>query len=473
MKENRVGLDEALANMFSNPSYAPNYLFYAHMIGQTSIRIRKDLPAAAGVSFNNDHYNLYINSELFDKFDLEGRLSVLKHEMLHILNGHVSRTQDRKHLPWNYSTDCAINQLIDRKHLPDGCIYPDTFPVPNTPTKKHSELYYDLLKEQADKENKEKEEKEDCDKCDGSGEQDKEPKEDGEDSEDGESEEDGGKEPCDKCKGSGKEPGEDEEGEGQGGMTASDLFKEGQNDEGQGQHGNMDTHETWQESIGDEDLQKDITKNMIEKSINETQKSRGNLPGDIEDMLNMFTRTIQVNWRQVLRKIQGNKKVNSRRTIMRSDRRFPKREDLRGKTKDRMFTTVVGVDVSGSMSTEEILLGLNEIHAICKMTNSDMKLIQIDTRISGITDFDKNTKIFNRTAGGGTYMGACPDYIMENRLECDVLVMISDMYIEEVPKDDIWNKFKKKVIWLNTSDAKPDWHGWRKHSIYPIDLGEK
>jgi hypothetical protein len=61
LKKERESLEEALANMFSNPTYAPNYLFYAHMIGQCSVKIRKDLHAAAGVAFVNDHYNLYIN----------------------------------------------------------------------------------------------------------------------------------------------------------------------------------------------------------------------------------------------------------------------------------------------------------------------------------------------------------------------------------------------------------------------------
>ena len=55
----RGKLDDTLAAMFSNPDYRANYLFYAHVIGQCSIKIDKEMPAPAGVSFSVDHYNLY------------------------------------------------------------------------------------------------------------------------------------------------------------------------------------------------------------------------------------------------------------------------------------------------------------------------------------------------------------------------------------------------------------------------------
>ena len=53
-------------------------------------------------------------------------------------------------------------------------------------------------------------------------------------------------------------------------------------------------------------------------------------------------------------------------------------------------------------------------------------------------------------------MGACPEYIKDSKLQCDVLIMISDMYIENIPTDLNWKGFKKPVLWLSTSGEKPE-----------------
>jgi predicted metal-dependent peptidase len=147
----RKGFDEAIANMYSNLKYANSYLFYAHLIGQCQIVFDSSLQAPAGVNFMHDHYVLYINPEGsksvpgFNSFPLEHRLGILKHEMLHILSRHVQRKEDRNHEKFNIATDCAINQLIERQHLPNGAIYPDTFPSPDTPKNLTAEQYYELL----------------------------------------------------------------------------------------------------------------------------------------------------------------------------------------------------------------------------------------------------------------------------------------------------------------------------------------
>ena len=116
----RDKLDIALASMFSHDDYQKDYVFYGHMIGQCSIVLER-MEAPAAVSFHLDHYRLHINPEKFDDWTLEEQLAVLKHEMLHILNNHVLRKEDRDNQAFNYATDCAINQLINQKHLPQGC----------------------------------------------------------------------------------------------------------------------------------------------------------------------------------------------------------------------------------------------------------------------------------------------------------------------------------------------------------------
>jgi predicted metal-dependent peptidase len=416
-KPSKEIFDITIANMFSNPDFS-NYVFYAHILAQCKIKLDEEMPAPAGVSFNINHYTLWINPKMFDIFSLKQRLGILKHEMLHILNNHVSRSEDRIHLPWNIATDISINQLIERKHLPEEGCFHDKF---GFPANLSAEQYYELMEKQADDAKCEScggsgHSDEDCEHCSGTGK---------------ETAEDDTEQECEHCKGTGKEHCEDCNGSGT-------KFKPS------GDHGK------WKESEGDEDLKKDITKTMIEKSIS---KSRGNVPHNISDMLQLFTRKSQVSWKKVLRNITSNKKANTRRTIMRTDRRFPTREDLKGRTKDRTFDLVVLLDVSGSMSDNEVATGLNEIHEICRMSNSTLKLIQVDTEVHGCIDFKKSTKTLKRLAQGGTYIYPAVEYLREKKIPHDAVVVITDGGIESV---DRWDKaLQCRTIFLTTDADIP------------------
>lgn len=374
----RAGYEEALTSMIVQSSpFSANYLFYAHMICQCNV-VFQSMKAPAAVNFQLDHFVLYINPDLFNPLPIEHRIGILKHEMLHILGGHMLRLEDRENfMKWNYATDCAINQLIDASHLPSGCIYPNNLPVrPNikVPQSVNSEQYYDLI--------------------------------------------------------------DDEQ-----------LPPE-QPEFGSGQPGPLDDHSEWQNSTGaNETLQKDIAKNMMEKAANETQKSRGNLPGEFSDWLSINTNSHQVSWQRVLRNLAGNKRVSSRRTIMRSDRRFPHREDLRGKTKDRMFNLAVISDVSGSVSTEELIQLWAELKNICTLTNSGIQLVQIDTQAYPPEELKRTTTVMNRKASGGTTLAPAIDMLKKHKVPHDALVITTD---GGLCSSDV-NAFigsSKRVIWL-------------------------
>ena len=63
--------------------------------------------------------------ELFDKYSLENRMAILKHEVLHIVNGHLTHRIQGKNIDSkkaNIAFDCSINQLITPEHLPFNCV---------------------------------------------------------------------------------------------------------------------------------------------------------------------------------------------------------------------------------------------------------------------------------------------------------------------------------------------------------------
>ena len=368
---------ETIANMLSNPQFRDSYMFYGFMIAQVT-PIAKDFQAAAGVTFVRDHYVLYINPTLFDKFSLVQRLGVLKHEMQHIMNGHLSRVHDRDFMKFNYATDCAINQFIDRDHLPDGVIYPDNLPskLSEVPKMLSAEQYYDIIDDE-------------------------------------------------------QLPKDDPNGSGGAGL---------------------DDHSVWEEATGDPELQADITKNMLESSMESTQKNRGNLPGNISDALELHSRKSEVNWKQLLRRLVSNKKANSRATLMRSSRRFPKREDIKGKTRDRTFTLAVIGDESGSVSSEELTEAINEIQHICKMTNTPLWYVPVDTVAHKPHQITKNQRTFNRSACGGTELNPAITMLNDHKIEHSAIVVITDGYLCSSDVE-IFHEIPKKVFWLITSQG--------------------
>jgi len=388
MRTNRGKIDETLAAMFSNIKYSNDYLFYAHMIGQCSIKIDEKLPAPAGVSYQIDHFNLHINPKLFDKEPLLHRLGILKHEMLHILYGHLKlRSKGLIFNVWNFATDCALNQHIERDHLPDYIIDPTSLSKQlnvNVPSNKSSELYYNLIKSNI---------------------------------------------PPSNSSGGG---GEGDPQDGSGGTPDDGMV---------GDHG------IWQSSQGDEELKQDITKKMIERSQEETIKSKGKVPSGCSDWLELHTRKAEVNWRKVLRGIVGNKRVGSRSTIMRNDRRFPKRSDLRGKTKDRMFNLLVVADVSGSMSDKAVLDTLAEVRHICDVTKTDVDLIQIDAQAYKPEKLSKKTKLIGRKGHGGTQLHPALDMAKRYKIDFQAVVVLTDggLYSDEC---SYFRALGKKVIWL-------------------------
>jgi len=372
-------LDSTLAAMFVNPEFRNSYLFYAHIVGQCSIKIDEELPAPAGISFHVDHYNLYINPNEFDKYNLYERLAILKHEILHVLYGHVTdRGHNLNEKLWNISTDCALNQFIDINHLPKDGILPeriqDVLKI-KVPKNESSEFYYELLNTSNERENL--------------------------------------------------------------------------------NSGTLDSHDTWDNYVGDQDLQDAITKNMIETAQDRTLKEYGEIPAKCAEWINLFTKKSEFNWKKILRGILGNKKVSSRLTIMKKDRRFPNRDDLKGKIRNRTFDLLVIADVSGSMSSDSINSTLSEIKNITDITKTKCSLIQVDSCAYEPEKLSKVSKAITRKGHGGTELFPGIIKANESKIPFQAVIVLTDGM---VPQSDLNNfsNMNKKIVWLVEPNGRID-----------------
>lgn len=138
---------------------------------------------------------------------------------------------------------------------------------------------------------------------------------------------------------------------------------------------------------------------------------------------------------------------------MRKDRRFPNRDDLRGKTKDRMFNLLVVADVSGSMDDNAVIQTLGEVRHICEMTKTDVDLIQIDTQAYTPEKLTKKTKTFTRKGNGGTSLHPALEMAKEHKIDYQAVVVLTDGGLWDGDIDH-FEALNKKVIWLVESGGR-------------------
>tara|TARA_R110000782_G_scaffold115396_1_gene205453 strand:- start:86 stop:1348 length:1263 start_codon:yes stop_codon:yes gene_type:complete len=393
VQSDRAGFEEAIANMsIGSTQFYQDYVFYVHLIAQCRLIFDNTMQHLAAVNFVDNTYNLYICPAMFNAEPLEQRIGTLKHEMLHIALGHLFRynKQDTNFNNFNLAADCALNQEINRDHIPTG-YYPDNFP--NKKANNHwgqtTEFYYNLLETNKEDESTNKNSNNSQSKAGSSGNQQKNP-------------------------------------------TEGKLIGD---------------HAKWKETKGDEYVQQEITKNMLEKAADNTVKSRGNLPSNYVNMLENITRRREVDWKKVIRNVVGNKKANIRKTLMRKNRRMPNANWVKGRTKDRIFELAVISDVSGSVSDTALTALWGEIINICHMFNTPVKVVQVDTKPKAPEELTKNTKAINRKARGGTYLSPAINTLKEHKVPYNALVITTD---GELCTSDVepFSKLKVPVIWL-------------------------
>lgn len=427
-KQDITAFESAIANMSMEKSpFFQDYVFYMHLVSQCHININKELQAAAGVSFKRDHYILHLNPNNItskDKYGkettilgfnmempIEQRIGVLKHEMLHIALNHVGRFKlhvdpeelkeghyDQKamkqFMKFNIAADCALDQEINRKHLPSYAIYPDNFP--NKKADKHwkesTEFYYELLDDES----------------------------------------------IEKIMGNSNVSGVAVPGSGE----ASGKATVG-----------VDDHSTWLESEGDSFLQSEITKRMVERAGAETMKTRGNLPSNYSQIIENLTIRREVCWKQILRRIVGNKKANQRKTLMRKDRRMPNANWIKGKIKARTFTLGVISDVSASVSDEALYELWGEIISICDTFKTSVKMVQVDSQPSEPEELTKASRKIERKHCGGTFLSPAIKMFKDKGITADAYVVTTDGFLHESDLDP-FVALKKPVIWLIEEKGK-------------------
>lgn len=193
------------------------------------------------------------------------------------------------------------------------------------------------------------------------------------------------------------------------------------------QNGNTPDHSTWEEFDNLSEAEQKLLDKQVQKLLSDakeqTIKKQGTVPGEIEGLIEIEEIVPpKFDWRGYIRRFTGvSTRVFTKKIRRKENRRFSENPGLKLKMRQHML---LAIDTSGSVSNDELMEFMNEIHHIYK-AGVDITIVQCDTRITSIEKYNGNwdMAIHGR---GGTYFDPVIEYFNEHIKEFTSLVYFTD-----------------------------------------------
>lgn len=199
-------------------------------------------------------------------------------------------------------------------------------------------------------------------------------------------------------------------------------------------------HELWDKS---ELSKEDIKGNMKKIALSLGNK---NTPEDLEKVIKSFNEREEISWEQVLKSILPSIRSGYKRTITRRNRRQPERLDLRGRLPSNEPEIIIAIDISASMSDNDIRKIMVEVLAITENRRGSITVIECDSEIRNVYKLNSIKDIKKRSENNGsTAFSPVFEYIRDNRIRNSVLIYFTDGVGEKslTVKPSI-----KNIIWV-------------------------
>lgn len=363
-------------------------LFREPFYGLFLIQLQKESTTAiptAAVSKHNLNFKLSINEEFFNSLPDKHKEGLLKHELLHITNGHLfmaDKFYDKK--LFNIAADCYINQYIDEEYLPEGGIKLSNIEEivgEKLETFAGTEYYYNKLSKFVE-ENKSNFPK--------------------------------------------NNPPSEGSGENDSDSIYEALGKE------------IDVHD-WKDFSESSESAKKIMEKTLESIIkNVASQTRGNLPREIQSILEDYEikAKAKFDWAGYMRRFVGRSTITyTKKTRRKPSKRFKGNPGLRIKFKSHIC---VGIDVSASVSNESLIEFFNEIHHLSKLGHK-ITIIQCDTNIADISDYKRGSIPKIHARGGTDFQPVIDHYNKSNSYTCLIYMTDGECYApKNAPSNILW-----------------------------------
>jgi len=215
-------------------------------------------------------------------------------------------------------------------------------------------------------------------------------------------------------------------------------------EEGSGDGQPHQDHDYFTESTRDEKMMDEIAANAAKRA---KCLSAGNTPREIEKFLLDHEASKQVPWHIVLRQfMQSLVDVKTKNTWKKVNRRF--RGKLPGVKKLPKLDLLIGIDMSGSMSDEDIKKCFAEVDAIYNTGMVNIEVAYFDTYIHHKEDYKKGFEA-KRVCAGGTSFVPVHELAIEERYKG--VIYLTDGYADFPNRNDV----TYKCLWVLNSDVKP------------------
>ena len=371
---------------------------------------------------------IYFDIEFLSKLDSNERLFVLCHEIYHVVMMHMLRLQNRNVELFNIATDMEVNYMLKQDGLtaPSNLVFPDQ-KYGGESAEEHYERLLKQMKNQMKNSGNNS-----CENKDGGN---------NSSSSDGTGKSKKGKLSGQFDKHIYDSDGEDDNKEGSGnGANGRPIDKYGVVGE------DPDYNPSFRPNLADE------IREAVVSAAQECEKMRGELPGHLSRIVKKLLKP-EIKWQEVLaRYITTSVKSGQHRWIPPARRHVYRGLYLPSKYEERMNVTV-GIDVSGSTEGDlpkffAELTGLLNTFGAYKLN-----VIQCDTQVCSYEEYDSSENQFNFnisdykfSGGGGTILTPILEYIDDNQVESDVIVIFTDGYCENITYNP-----SKPVLWIITS----------------------
>lgn len=204
------------------------------------------------------------------------------------------------------------------------------------------------------------------------------------------------------------------------------------------------SHDIWtQENY---DFNMDYISELTKKTVENAK--RGKVPISIEKAINLLNKRAEISWNDYLKRALGTMPSGYKKTITRKDRRQPNRLDLRGRLSNHLVQIIIAIDISGSITDKEIDKIMIEVLNIVKNYKSEITIIECDNIIRRVYKVKnkKDVKAKLETKGG-TAFSPVFEYIHNNKLVNYLLIYFTD----GVGEDELTVKpINYKTLWVLT-----------------------
>lgn len=221
-------------------------------------------------------------------------------------------------------------------------------------------------------------------------------------------------------------------------------------------------HKTWDEFDNLSDAEQKLIEKQIDHQLKElteaTEKRKGSIPGELKERIARLFHVDppKFDWKGYLRRFVGNSSIVYTKKMKRKfNKRYIENPGLKIKFKNHIL---VGIDTSGSVSSEELKEFFNELHHMHK-TGHKITIAQCDTKINSIEEFNPKKDLDIKGRGGTEFQPVIDHFNQHGRYTALIYLTDGECYApKNCPKNTLWvlssrsqmtNHLPGKTIQLN------------------------